>query len=254
MWLDTEKCDFEILDVLHLNRKEYVRKNSDSRDFTVISCRLSGETVFVCNGKEIKADPNNFVVIPAGIGYTQTSPQEEVICFHINMRGMATEEIKSFYCPSPQMRQMFISLYDLWRTKENGYILKCKSLIYDILFEFYRLSSSHDIKKAQVIMSPALKYIYGNYCDREFSLPAAIEAAHISPAYFRRLFKSVYGTTPNTFVNHLRIEKAKKLIAEQTHTLVEISELCGFLNEKYFFSVFKNTVGSTPTEWSRTHI
>lgn len=254
MYLDTEKCNFEILDILRLKRKKYIRADNSARDFTVISCRLSGETLFVCGQNQIKADPDNYVIVPAGVNYTQSSPTEDIICLHVDINGLELGEIKSFYCPSPQLKQSFIMLYDLWKTKERGYILKCKSLIYDILFEFERLSSSHDVKRAQTIMLPTIKYIYENYTDKNFSLSQAIDASHISPAYFRRLFKGVYGTTPNIFVNRLKIEKAKMLISEQTHTLSEISERCGFLNEKYFFSVFKKTVGSTPTEWSRTHI
>lgn len=254
MWLDTEKCDLKIIDILRLKRKKYVRENDEARDFTVISCRISGETVFVCGQKQIKADPDNLTIIPAMVNYTQISLDEDIICLHIDMVGLDLNEIKSFFCPLPHVKQIFITLYDTWHAKENGYMLKCKGLIYDILFELNKLSYCHDVKRSQSIMAPTLKYVNENYCNRDFSLSKAIEMSHISPAYFRRLFKSVYGVTPNTFINRLKIERAKVLIAEQTHTLAEVSELCGFLNEKYFFAVFKNTVGSTPTEWSRTNI
>ena len=253
MWLDIEECGFEILDVLRLKRKKYIKADDSSRDFTVISCRLSGETSFACGEDRIKADPDNYVIVPAGVQYTQSSPTEDIICLHVNIRGLRLGKIKSFYCPSPQLKQSFIMLYDHWKTQEKGYILKCKSLIYDILFEFERLSSSHDVKRSQTVILPTIKYIYENYTDKNFSLSRAIDASHVSPAYFRRLFKGVYGTTPNIYLNRLRIEKAKMLISEQVYTLSEISERCGFLNEKYFFSVFKKTVGSTPTQWSRTH-
>ena len=52
------------------------------------------------------------------------------------------------------------------------------------------------------------------------------------------------------FVNHYRVEHAKRLMQQQPG--IKISVLCydsGFANETSFFRTFKSVTGTTPKEW-----
>lgn len=54
----------------------------------------------------------------------------------------------------------------------------------------------------------------------------------------------------NAFVNHYRIEKAKKMLAEKADIkLTKVYLEAGFANETSFFRTFKKTTGMTPREW-----
>ena len=253
MWLDMNTCQISVLDVLHFTRKAF-QKTTPERDFAVISCRLSGETVFTCHGEETYASPQDMVLIPAGVTYGQDSSEEEIVCVHLKIEGLQCDRILGFHCEALHLQQHFLRLHDIWQAREKGYLLKCKSMIFDILYELICLSEGEEADKVRPVIVPAVQYIREHYFEKDFSLFEAISVAYISPAYFRRIFKAVYGITPSSFVNGLRIDRAKGLLAGSMVAMQEIAEQCGFQNEKYFFLVFKKLVGATPSEWRRMHI
>lgn len=45
--------------------------------------------------------------------------------------------------------------------------------------------------------------------------------------------------------------KAKAMLRERRHTVVEVAEMVGFSDQKYFREVFKKTVGMTPSEYAK---
>ena len=53
-------------------------------------------------------------------------------------------------------------------------------------------------------------------------------------AFFRYIFKKVYSTTPNKYINDLRINKAKTMLENTDYTIDEISYYCGYRDYSYF--------------------
>ena len=78
--------------------------------------------------------------------------------------------------------------------------------------------------------------------------------AGVSEVYFRRLFRSVTGSSPAKYMINYRVERAKELLIEDYLTLEEISERCGFSSISYFCRIFKDTTGMTPGEFRRAFV
>ena len=55
----------------------------------------------------------------------------------------------------------------------------------------------------------------------------------------------------STYVDHIRIEHAKKLISENKLKVYEISEQVGYKNVDYFHKKFKKYVGVSPAEYRK---
>lgn len=70
-----------------------------------------------------------------------------------------------------------------------------------------------------------------------------------TPGYISTIFKMHTEGGFNTYITKKRIEIAKKLLADSSIPIQEISRLSGFTNAKYFSVVFKKTVGETPREY-----
>lgn len=68
----------------------------------------------------------------------------------------------------------------------------------------------------------------------------------LSPGYFSRVFKKETGKTVITYINEMKIEKAKELLKNSEAPIINISLDLGFDDCGYFIRVFKKITGVTP--------
>ncbi len=87
---------------------------------------------------------------------------------------------------------------------------------------------------------------------RDLSLESIAEQANLSPFHFSRLFKQTTGHSLHQFIVHLKIERAKQLIAKRGLSLTEVAHLTGFYDQSHFIHTFKRTVGMNPKDFART--
>ncbi|GAA3409039.1 AraC family transcriptional regulator [Paenibacillus hodogayensis] len=102
------------------------------------------------------------------------------------------------------------------------------------------------------LIQQATKRIQAQAYER-FSLNALAVSLGVSRVYLCQKFQVELGTTPIKYVTALRLEKAKKLLAETNLTLDQISECCGYQNGFYLSRVFKNNCGMTPKQYRTEH-
>ena len=62
-------------------------------------------------------------------------------------------------------------------------------------------------------------------------------------------FKKKYGTTVNSYLTHIRLERAVKLLVEGNLTISEIASETGFSDQSYFSKVFSAKYGIPPSEY-----
>ncbi len=65
-------------------------------------------------------------------------------------------------------------------------------------------------------------------------------------------FRSATGETIVSYVNHLRIKEAKRLLRRGNHNLTEISSMVGFSSVHYFSRTFKQYESQAPSAYIRT--
>lgn len=238
--------EFDILDVLLIQRKN-VAFQTAKRNFSVISYRMNGQANFFYKGKDILVSQNDCLIIPPNVEYAQESRAENLICLHLscNIGG----DLHVLHCSSIALREYFWNLHSVWQKKEPGYLLRAKALVYNILYEILRYEMPNIFGEQNALLEPAMEYIYSNFQSSDFSVSNAIAKTYISPAYFRRLFKEVYHKTPIRFLNELRVEHAKALLEMRLYSISQIAHRAGFLNEKYFYTIFKQITGVTPSQW-----
>ncbi|NKQ94654.1 helix-turn-helix transcriptional regulator, partial len=94
------------------------------------------------------------------------------------------------------------------------------------------------------------KLFIDNHFADNIDLDNISDQAHFSKFHFIRLFKSIYGKTPNHYLIKVRIDKAKSLLGNG-HSVLETSIMVGFDSPTSFTGMFKKVTGQTPSFFQR---
>jgi AraC-like DNA-binding protein len=92
-------------------------------------------------------------------------------------------------------------------------------------------------------------FIDDHYSDN-IDLDNISDQAHFSKFHFIRLFKSIYGSTPNNYLIKVRMDKAKILLAKG-HSVLETSIMVGCDSPTSFTGMFKKISGRTPSTFQK---
>ena len=77
------------------------------------------------------------------------------------------------------------------------------------------------------------------------------KVACLSPNHLLRSYAQVFGRTPHQHISELRIEKAKKLLANFDLNMTDIAFEIGFLNPVSFSKMFKQHIGISPLHYRK---
>lgn len=97
-------------------------------------------------------------------------------------------------------------------------------------------------------LGAAIQYIYQHLTDKISVAQLAAECC-MSQSAFYQVFKESFGVSPLEHVLTLRIEQAKKLMADPQVSVTDICYASGFNNLNHFTKVFKRMEGITPSQY-----
>ncbi len=95
-------------------------------------------------------------------------------------------------------------------------------------------------------------YVKTNY-NTDLKLEMLGNLFNCNSAYLGKKFKEYTGVSFNTYMDIIRIEKAKKMILETDLKIHEISKLVGYSNTDYFYLKFKKHTSMTPKEFKSSN-
>ncbi|HHY81430.1 MAG TPA: response regulator [Clostridiales bacterium] len=117
------------------------------------------------------------------------------------------------------------------------------------------LISQVPVKPNQAAGSPietVIAYI-NSHIDEDISLAKLADLVYFNPSYLSRLFKQTTGINLLTYINKIRLEKAKKLLRETNMKIHEISSSVGYVSPSYFTQFFRKNVNMNPQEYRDLH-
>ncbi len=132
--------------------------------------------------------------------------------------------------------------------KGNNASLYITSKIYEFCSMAYAdiCTDRTDDSDAKKLMFKAKDYIDTHYMHR-ISLKKISQKFNLNHIYFDRLFKSIIGIAPYSYLMKVRFDEAKRYLRFSNKTVDEIAELCGFSSASYFSAAFKNAFNISPT-------
>lgn len=195
---------------------------------------------------------NDILYLPKGSNYTVSS-QQNGGCYAINFQLFSKASFEPFKFKAKNHRN-FISLFQnaeqAWRQKNSGFEMKCKSLLYNILFDLRKEYELGYIAKDTIsLIKPAIDYIYTEYTNDNIEISYLAELCNMSEAYFRRIFLKNFGISPIKYINNLKIDRAKELITSGLYSISDAAVASGFHDDSYFSRKFKEATGMSPSEY-----
>ena len=98
----------------------------------------------------------------------------------------------------------------------------------------------------------AVAYIDDHFREK-ISIATLARVSNMSASVFRRAFCKIMEITPGAYITTIRINKARKLLAETGKTISDIAEECGFYDQSHFIKMFARLRRQSPSEYRMAH-
>ena len=178
-----------------------------------------------------------------GSTLTVTQYQSACISFLIELNSY----LQSFQLPGTELHRRL--------NQTLSRILLCQNhpSSADCMMDYLRwlialLDQSDDQSISRDVIREIQLYIRLNFAEN-ISLNSLAEQFFLHPNYLSRLFKEKTGENFIEYLTEVRMEKVKELLKNSDRKIVEICEMTGYDNPRYFSKVFKQYTGMTPKEY-----
>lgn len=257
----------------------YIHKNWDasvplhSHEFYELNIVLNGSGTHTLGDNCTTARPGDVFVIPPGVKHTY-APDETLDIYHILLKTdfllryfedlNTLPGFKTLFEIEPILREASGSNCFLHLTKEElsqiqneiniiaeaqakseyGYQnLTTLHLICTLSIKMHQRSQTKtEFSATTLTVMHTIEYIQ-NHLDQKLTVTQLSALAAMSAATYNRRFKKLLRLPPAEYIQKCRVEKAKKLLAEEKLTKTEIAARCGFYDvshmNKYLYEVKK---------------
>lgn len=108
-----------------------------------------------------------------------------------------------------------------------------------------------DVKHADTIHK-IIGYIKNNYM-KKITLDEIAEYVYMSKSYISKIFNEEMNISISAFINKVRIDKSKLLLADPSLSIADVANLTGFEDQSYFTKQFRAATGSSPKRYREKH-
>ena len=217
-----------------------------------------GEGWVITNGQRLPAAPGTVFFRKPGMRVHGILPYSS---YGILMDSIPIEDLPlvSLFGVSHSIGFLFQDVYKSYLTGGHAENVKMMS---DVMMILYYLISPSSVEKSHSESVSiqyhrerldALTQYIDAHLDQHITLEELARTCNVSPSFLCRLFKQTYNETVFTYLNRLRIQRAKQLLIETDRPIKDICVSCGFGNESYFYRLFKRLVFVSPTEFRKNH-
>lgn len=95
----------------------------------------------------------------------------------------------------------------------------------------------------------SIQFIDKNLSNPSFNVEELALLLNTDRTSLFRKFKRITNSSPSSFIQNKRVEKAMELLKQKQVSISDIAFECGYNSLSYFSQAFKNQTGLSPTEW-----
>lgn len=233
-----------------INRPQFNIKNRKTHSFFF---RIRGSIRYDFPDRSFLVKEGEMMFVPKGSTYEGTafSPDSRYFCIYFNADFSVPPQPFSCSLENFQRRdELFRCFPDVWTLGSEAEKYHCISLVYELLSYLSHLENITYAEKHKFPMiDSAIAYLRDHIYDPELRVSQLHRLSGISNTYFRQIFVSKFGVTPQSYILSKRLSQAKMILnSGDYHTVGEVALSVGFQNPLYFSKMFKKAYGTTPSE------
>jgi LacI family transcriptional regulator len=99
-------------------------------------------------------------------------------------------------------------------------------------------------------VAQSLRFMW-DHCQEPIGVNDLAKAAAMSVRNFHQAFVNHLGRSPGAELHRIRIERAKKLLADSNEKMDTIAEMCGYESGNSFWVAFKRATGISPRQYQK---
>ena len=218
-----------------------------------ITVNLVGKGMATVDGQEYPFNPGTIFCVGPGIPHCKVSGEgfidgslmlQDFIPFGIPLVYRLEDDVHGSF------QYLFSLMFDI--VIKNG--PNAQAIVNALADTMYQLMVSWSVIGSR---NPSVerfqRILLDNLSNCEFDLSEEIKRTGYSFSYFRKLFKHFTSTSPTGYLNHMRIEYAKRQIQQYfgTRSMKEIAYSSGFEDPYYFSRVFRQYTGVSPLKYGK---
>lgn len=153
-----------------------------------------------------------------------------------------------------EIRNLLQDLWIAYQFQAEGYIFRCYSLIFELIYILIHSFSKkindkelHKNEKNLERLRIIIEYVKHHYTE-PISIREIAGEVGLNEIYFSRFFKMNMGITFLEYLNMVRLEKIYVDLLNTNKSIKDIQEKHGFYNEKVFRRMFREVYGCSPRE------
>ncbi len=229
-----------------------------NRRYYILGFAASGKAQYECGDQRFSVGKGHLLFFPRGMPHSGASDPKAPWSFYSTafelqfpgeMQASAFGSLPNHAVTKNQLEvtSLFSELERLWIAREPGFLLRCRSVLFQLLHVYVRCSTGPvtSVPHARRIL-PIVRLLQENLAE-SYTVEELAEQADLSPSRFRVLFKQLSGHPVVRYQNWLRVNKAKDLLLSGEYSVTEAARQVGFDDVYYFSRLFKKLTGFNPS-------
>jgi AraC-like DNA-binding protein len=211
---------------------------------------LGGSAHYLSTTQDVDLLAGNLYILPTFSSYTLWhDPKEplEVIYFHIEITPDITDDLLQI--PINQNTLEMALLHTMRHFSDIGDVQNLDELC-GILVRYITTAYCPTMVYDHRLVK-AIRYIT-QHTTEHIIVEELAEVACMERAYFTRLFKKHYKTTPMKYVTQKKMSMAVKELLSGA-IIEEVSQMIAYEDEKAFSRAFKRVYGCSPSAYCKSH-
>jgi two-component system response regulator YesN len=166
---------------------------------------------------------------------------------------MINTVIRGFNRINPSLKSENLIELDIFSLTEIGTLDELVDRIVSISKKMNEMILHNSQESSAHLSKQFIEYLHKHCFSYDFTVEAMSEHFSLSHTFLRKVFKEATNANILSYVNMLRIEKAKELLKDTDMNLGEIVKQIGYVDPSSFVRKFKQETGVTPGDYRKVN-